>query len=107
MKTIKFYGHSDDCIEIKGDAPGCDEYNGRFNTDMMPPFDLISAATKSDSLRVFPIYEGCWFFAVGHGEENGKLPDWAIRHSFTGYTNVLEIDCPDDIEVVPDAAYCE
>lgn len=96
MRTIKFYGESDDLIEVEGDIPRCDEY-GQFGDKLKSPFVIRS---EQGNAKVYPIYDGCWMFAVGHFDEDIPLPFYAIitgkQHEFSMY---VELTMPDDAVV--------
>ena len=40
-----------------------------------------------------------WDIGISLQDEELSLPDWDMRISFEGYTTVLEIDVPDDVEL--------
>jgi len=108
MQTIKFYGASDDLVEVCGTAPGCDEYG---SCDKIREFVVQSKSTEA-SLRVFPVYSGSWGFAVcpDNGDDYGMPEGWKIERSFGGdcaYSETLRIEGPDDIKVVMQNRFAE
>jgi len=92
MQTAKFYGASDDLIEVEG-IKGGNEFNVIADGPHMASFNL------GGKMRVHAIYDGCWSFAPAMVDESIPLPDWPIRVKQEGYTTVLEIDVPDDVKV--------
>lgn len=92
MKTAKFYGASDDLIEVEG-IRGADEFNVYGDGPHMARFNL------GGMMRIHAIYDGCWSFAVGMVDEEIPLPDWPVRLTSEGYSMVLEIDVPDTVKV--------
>lgn len=44
-ETVVIYGHSDDCVEVEGSVPGCDEYGAYLADDrhvvLLPSCDVI------------------------------------------------------------------
>ena len=107
MKTVKFYGSSDDLIEVEGIA-GADEFNAMNDGPVMATF-VISAVYAQFGilplLRVYAIYDGCWTFAAGlfnEHDEHQPCPTWPIRTSKSDeneYSMCLQIDVPDDASV--------
>lgn len=94
MKTIKFYGFSDDLVEISGPLKGCDEYSAYKDLE----FDIVSP--RKDMMRVITHYgsNGCWSFAPSIAEEDLPFPNWKIsfeeaRH---GYSTVMSVEVPDE-----------
>jgi hypothetical protein len=97
MKTVRFYGHSDDCFEIEGG--GFDDEVGCYDTPVV--IHLKSAAAES-RVAVFGCYAPsnsccCWCFGIGQIDEGDELPPWPIRFvPKHDYSIALEIDVPDD-----------
>jgi hypothetical protein len=94
MQTAKFYGASDDLIEIEG-VKGADEFNV-YNRDENLHHGSFNLGGK---MRIHAIYDGCWSFAIGQVDEEIPLPDWPCRVKSEGYSAVLEIEVPDDVKV--------
>jgi hypothetical protein len=95
MQTAKFYGASDDLIEVEG-VKGADEFTALADGPFAAVFNL------GGKMRVYAIYDGCWMFAVGQVDEDIPLPNWPVRikqHPETKYTVLLEIDVPDDVKL--------
>lgn len=91
--TVKFYGASDDLIEVEG-CDGADEFNSYERGPVMWHGELFDG---TDTLRVHAIWDGCWSFAVGQCDESLPLPNWPIRisqHRSLPYSTLLEIDAP-------------
>ncbi|MBQ9898537.1 MAG: hypothetical protein IJM44_03670 [Ruminococcus sp.] len=97
MKTLRFEGHSDDTFgeyeTTHDDVDNCG--SGR-------PIQCVVEA-DSTALVVTGQYNrhgtGTWDIGISLQDEELSLPDWDIRVSFEGYTTVLEIDVPDDVEL--------
>lgn len=106
MKTVKFYGASDDLVEVEG-IPGADEF---WCDTTCAPF-AYATFVVGGKVRVRAIYDGCWSFAVGQVDEDLELPAWPIRitqHADPSYSVLLEIDVPDDTSVMRvECAACE
>ncbi len=101
MQTAKFYGASDDLIEIEG-VKGADEF-GAYNSSSG---NVVNATFILGAIAVYAIYGegGTWAFAVGRIDEDVPLPNWPIRlrqgtEEESTYSVVLEIDVPDDVAV--------
>lgn len=98
MKTLRFWGHSDDCFEIDGAIQDEIGASGRgVNLRLTSPL-------TNDRLRIHGIYApgngATWVFGVGLVEEDDRLPPWPIRFvPEHAYSLALEIDVPDDIVV--------
>lgn len=95
MKTAKFYGASDDLIEVEG-IKGENEFTASADGPLAASFNL------GGKMRVHAFYDGCWSFAVGQVDEDIPLPAWPVRitqHPETKYTVLLEIDVPDDVKL--------
>lgn len=100
MKTLRFYGYSDDNFAVEGDGL----------TDEISCYD--SAATwavtcGNEGLIVFGMYAPgsrapTWVVGIAPLDEDEPLPDWPMRWLFSGYSAVLEIDAPSAVSVVSD-----
>ncbi len=71
MADVTVYGASDDLIEVEGDVPGCDEYNGELSQFLLTGGDR--------ALRVRVRYDddesGCWGIEVApRDEDTAMLP---------------------------------
>lgn len=106
MKTLSMYGASDDLIEIEG-IEGADEYypNVTGKDPYMAAF-TVKSASQPLGLIIHVIYGGGWCFAVQPTEDSDgdwcEFPDWPIRRRWgggNGYSELLEIDVPDDAVV--------
>ncbi|MBP3798014.1 MAG: hypothetical protein J6I46_09620 [Ruminococcus sp.] len=94
MKTLKFYGYSDDTFgefaETNVDYDTCGE-------------DIAVELIVSDGVKRLSVIgrygsTGTWSIEVfSHDEDHN--PDWTMRLYFEDYSPVLEIDCPDNIRV--------
>jgi hypothetical protein len=96
-QIAKFYGASDDLIEVEG-VKGADEFSAMTHTDG----GVAGVFNLGGKLRIRAIYDGCWSFSVGQVDEDIAIPDWPIRveqHPTTPYSACLIIECPDDVKV--------
>lgn len=97
MKTLKFMGHSDDTFGEYGTT--MDDID---NCGSCEPIQCVIEAGNT-ALIVTGQYDrvgtGTWDIGISLKDEELSLPDWNIRVSFEGYTTVLEIDVPDDVEL--------
>lgn len=94
MKTLKFYGYSDDTFgefaETNVDYDTCGE-------------DIAVELIVSDGVKELSVIgrygsTGTWSIEVfSHDEDHN--PDWTMRLYFEDYSPILEIDCPDNIKV--------
>lgn len=102
MRTISFYGHSDDCFEIRGERKGEPDEIGCYGTHVVVH---LKSATAEQRLAVFGIYspdgvDGTWVFGVGQIAEDDEVPPWPISISREhGYSLLLTIECPDDTTI--------
>lgn len=100
MKTIKIYGASDDLIEVDGKIKGCDEY-GTGGTG--PLMGIVKIRGGEHEIHVYCIYAGSWAFAVCPQDGDYDVMPWEMRREFganSTYSETVEIDVPDDSEVV-------
>lgn len=96
MKTFSISGASDDLIETNG-IEGCDEFNiieeGIYQT-------MLTIVAASGTLDIHCIYNGYWAFAIGSSDGDcDKQPPWPMRRiwgKYAPYSEVVEIECPDD-----------
>jgi len=100
MKTLLIYGASDDLIYFEGISGG-DEF-GIYNADdgiVHGEFEIVSGEGR---MRVYPVYDGCWMFAVGQVWDSSKtypLPSWPVviaQHPKIGHSALVTIQVPDD-----------
>lgn len=99
MRTLKFYGASDDLFEIEGttreepDEIGC--YGHGATVRVSTP--------EKEGLFVTAEYALCgeatWMIGISILDEDVSLPNWPMRWSAAGYSTVLEIDVPDEARV--------
>lgn len=93
---IRFYGASDDLIEVEG-CEGADEFNSYEKGPVMWRGDLV-APGGTDQVRVHALYDGCWSFALGQVMDGHPLPEWPVtvrQHTNTDYSTLVEIDAPE------------
>jgi hypothetical protein len=71
MQTAKFWGSSDDLIEVEG-VKGGDEFLSESNSSN----ELIAGVFNLGGLvRIYAIYDACWSFAVSKVDEDIPLPN--------------------------------
>lgn len=77
MRThLKFYGYSDDLVEVEGTFDGCDEYN-RIDR---PGIFKIADETEGLLVIVEFGYSGTWMVGVAPVDEETPMPTtWNIR----------------------------
>jgi len=96
MKTLRFYGTSDDLLECEGDVEDEACNNGRGDLSFV-------LESSSGRMRVAAVYVagGVWAIGVCQVEENDELPLWPIQYGTheNGYSALLRVDCPDDVQV--------
>ena len=101
MKTLAFVGSSDDTFGEYGvTMDDCD------NCGSMEPIQCMIVAGE-EKLLVIGQYakthlDACWVIGVSMAEEGTIIPDWPVRLKNSGcpYSPILEIDVPDDFELV-------
>lgn len=92
--TIKFYGASDDLLEVE-----CDDGQREELCDASgKPFGVL-VETRQGSLWVVACYGAlcpCWALGIAPLDEDVPLPWWADTAQFgaEGYTATLELDVP-------------
>lgn len=101
MKELRFYGSSDDLIEVEGDVPGADEYNG----------EIALFGVAGLFVRVwYGGFSGCWGIAVEQVDEDTpvlaenmrlavKMREVGPDAGRVGYSMLLTMDVPDDSRV--------
>ena len=105
MKLLKFSGRSDDSFQcIFEEATSGDE---AYLIDNIHAF--LVRADNGAGLYVCGTYAPkviavtCWVVGVAQLDEDVPIPCWTIRYenSTTGYSPVLVIEAPNDVEVKP------
>ncbi len=105
MKTLKFYGASDDLFEIEGTNKGePDEigiYGGAAAVSIVAPDGTGLVVGGFYDLPKWPHKGSCWTIAVSLLEEDKPLPAWPMRFETNknGYSPQLVIDAPDGSSV--------
>jgi hypothetical protein len=99
VKTVKFYGASDDLIEASG-IDGADEFSPTsFREDGADRGSfLIEAAPFSMLVHGFYGPGAVWSFAPAMVDDGVPLPPWPIRITSSSdcpYSTELQIDVPD------------
>lgn len=97
MPEIRFYGASDDLIEVEG-CEGADEFNTTERGPMVWCGDLI--APGGDAMRIHALYDnrGCWSFSIGQADKSIPFPEWPVRvrqHTNVDYSVLLTVDAPE------------
>lgn len=72
--TVKFYGSSDDLVEVEGEAPGCDEYNAD-----QASFLVACEGDKACAVRVAYTFAGTWLVSIAPVSEGIELPFATVR----------------------------
>lgn len=95
MKQFRFYGHSDDNLEIAGAI-----------REEIPCSDGVASVVLRSSegaLRVSGFYApndeaDTWCIGISPVDENVDIPAWGTTYSLhkKGYSAELTIECPDD-----------
>lgn len=102
MRTLKFYGVSDDLFECEGtkgsepDEIGC--YDRQVHLLLQNEHGgLIVVGEYSPALN------GCWMVGVTQRDEDDPIPDWPMKFTSgepsRGYSVVLTIEVPDSVAV--------
>jgi hypothetical protein len=97
MKTLKFYGASDDtaiCEWKGGDVDHDDCANGSLRGFLVTDGD--------DKLVVYlqyAAYGGCWMVGIAQHDEEDRWAPWPMRWGAERYTTTLELDVPDSATV--------
>ena len=104
MKTVTFYGSSNDLVEISG-IEGADEFGNYTDSTLVASF-VITIPDETERLRVYAIYDGTWSFAPAMIDEDDDWPNWDIRVSPAhNYSTKLEIDVPDNAKLINHVFY--
>ena len=98
MRTLKFYGSSDDLIEVEStcrDDGEPDEIGG--DNALLRVYNRIS----EEALHVVVMYGpyGLWIIGIMQDKEDEDLPPWPMKWSNSGYSVVLEMEVPDEVRV--------
>lgn len=106
MRTLKFWGESDDLFEIVGTRRGEPDEIGCFNQRNGPPSVLLASESDGGRLIVIASYApgqgrdkvACWAIGIAPADEDVPLPAWPMRWALggRGYSTELQIDVPDD-----------
>lgn len=96
MKRLIFYGASDDLLELDGDmSDEFEAYNGAaVKLNSLCGEMLITAIYAPRCIRA-PV----WSIGIAPVDEDVPIPDWPITMGASGYSAILTIECPDDIQV--------
>ncbi len=87
-RTLKFYGHSDDCKEIEGTKKGEPDEFYLGHVEVIGPTGL--------GFQVFMkhVNPGVWMIGLAPLEEDADCPVWPLSWSIEGYSMVLEMEVP-------------
>lgn len=96
MKTLAFFGASDDLFEIEGTSGKEPDEIGVYGRPVQ-----IEVRGGGKGLVVVGLYctNGCWSIGIAPLDEDVPLPDWPLRWTLSGYSTRLEIDAPDTAKV--------
>lgn len=97
MKQFIFSGHSDDIFMV--DGAESDEFYPHNN---MVTLKLVN---DYDGMFVHGMYDpsknGCWMVGISQLDEDVPIPMyWKMDWSSEGYTTVLTLTVPDDVQVI-------
>lgn len=96
MRTLKFYGCSDDLFEIEGTKRGEPDEIGE---------GAVEVVYGDAGVRVWAIYAhgetATWMIGIEPLDEDIPIPDWPIRMSLggRGYSAEIAMDVPDGATV--------
>ncbi len=106
MRTLKFYGGSDDLFEIEGTVRTEPDEEGCYDR---PAIANIKAA--EGELNIVAVYApkgcdvGCWAIGIMPADEDIPIPPWPVSFKLNeirpgkGYSAELTIPAPDDAVV--------
>ena len=105
MKTIEFYGYSDDLAEYRYPAEG--EYSGEeFDCFDMPVVARVEAGGEAMFVTWLYTPQGTWSIGFAQADDGAPLPDWEMEWSLQprhdgspGYSTKLTMWVPDDVTV--------
>ena len=102
MRTLRFYGVSDDLVEIEGGIQDEPDEIGSYDAEAV----LRVADKAGNGLHVHVNYAhggpaGCWMVGISQLDEDVPLPAWPMRWGIggRGYSVQLELDVPDRVRV--------
>ena len=99
MKTLMFRGYSDDTfmeLTTKTDYDNCASGEPIRMIVGCPEGQLIVVGHYACS----DTSEAVWMVGIEQCDEDKPIPEWPIRMRSEDYSPVLEIDVPDDFQVV-------
>lgn len=100
-KQLLIYGASDNLVEMRGVHPPGE---GEFSVYSKPDAPTLTATFLVTAggyrMHVYAIYDGCWCFGLGQAEQDDPMPPWPILRAWSGYTETVYINLPDDATVV-------
>lgn len=100
MRTLKFYGCSDDLFEIEGTKAGEPDEIGCFEKPA-----AVNVVYGEAGVRVWAVYArgetGTWMIGIEPLDEDIPVPDWPIRMGLSdgGYSTEIAMDVPDGATV--------
>jgi len=99
MRTLKFYGASDDLFYIEGTTKDEPDEIGCFEKVV-----TVWVGNEDEGLFVTGMYapnnsSACWMVGISQFDEDMPLPDWKMSWDVDGYSVELTIEVPDDIAV--------
>ena len=104
MKTLRFYGQSDDAFLCDGDIRESAECWGREGVFLLKSKSRTQgkASRLVVSGRYAPQSTGtrCWIVGIANGGEGMPLPNWPMRfEQGHDYSPALVVTAPDDVTV--------
>lgn len=102
MKTITFYGYSDDNVVFEDSANGTDEVSawGRNDAVHRGYFDI---SAEGSTIEVHVVYAGSWAFAIcPQDDDYDNMPLWLVKREFgtrVSYSETLTIEMPDSAKI--------
>lgn len=99
MRKIKFYGASDDLMEISGGNPGePDEFvikDGEIGS-----VDIHHGDDAGLTVIAKYMDNGTWMIGIHQLSEDIPIPEWPMEWTSLDYSAVLEIMIPEDAVLV-------
>lgn len=99
MRTLRFFGASDDCFEVEGFRKGePDEVNCWEDVAIIsvraPSGEALIVTGEFDQANT-----GTWTIGITNYNEDTPIPAWPIRfeNGRASYSPVLVLEAPDDV----------
>lgn len=101
MRTLKFYGASDDLFEIEGTTKDEPDEIGCFNSPV-----TVWVGNEDEGIFITGMYapnnsSSCWMIGISQMDEDMPLPDWEMSWGIggRGYSVELTIEVPEGVVV--------